>query len=82
MEITAQVKQVKSFELILNGEAVGLFSVASEWKGMIELVNTKGQIVIVSDDSSFIDNLFSGLFDDKESKKFTVVKISPDLVPT
>tara|TARA_R110001599_G_scaffold100770_9_gene258153 strand:+ start:11243 stop:11494 length:252 start_codon:yes stop_codon:yes gene_type:complete len=81
MELDIEITPVEKFDVKINGKSIGEFERKSSWEGFVKLQNMHGQI-IATDDRSFIDNIFSGIFNTENKSNFSVVKITPSLIPT
>lgn len=74
----------KVFSIQIGEKVLPNFRVVSEWEGFNKLVNSSGQVVIVTsvEAEKPFASMFNGLFDNVETQDVILVKASPDLVPT
>ena len=82
MKLEIEITPVEKFEVKIGGEIIGEFTKESSWEGMAKLVSTKGEILVVEDGSNFVDKLFAGILGVEKQSSYTVIKMSPSLVPT
>lgn len=61
MKLTTTLKQVTFSELMVEGESLGMFRTVSEWNGMTELRNQKGEKIIIRTSLAF-EEIFNALF--------------------
>lgn len=81
MEMSVEVIPVKRVEVKFNGISLGEFDNKSSWEGMTKLQNKDG-IIIIDDNETMIDKMFSGMFGNEDKKTHLVLKITPSLIPT
>jgi len=80
MEIKMEAKAVEKLDVTLNGVHVGEFVLSERWEGFIKLTNEKG-VIIAMTNKSFFDELFVNMFLGDKDIEYTILKISPGLIP-
>ncbi len=80
MKLTATIKEVKYFNVVINGHDLGEFKVQSKWEGFVKVVNSKGLIIFYAGDDDLL-GFFGGLFSDRSSDDVNIVSITPSLLP-
>ena len=80
MDIDIEIVPIEKFEVKINGKSIGEFEKKSSWEGFVKLESKHGQI-IAADERSMIDKMFDGILNTEKQSSFTVVKITPDLIP-
>jgi len=81
MKLDIEIVPIEKFEVKINGKSIGEFERKSSWEGFVKLESRNGQI-IASDDRSLVDKMFNGILDSQKQSSFSVVKITPSLIPT
>lgn len=80
-----QAKEVRVYDLTVNGSSLGLFEIASEWEGLKKLESLRSkEVLIVAPDSperysNFMDGLFSQIQGIAIIHNFHIVMASPNL---
>jgi len=82
MELNIEINPIEKFEVKVNGVAIGEFEKDSSWEGFVKMKDKNGAVIIASDERSIVDKMFNGLFDKEKQSEFSVVKITPSLIPT
>lgn len=80
MELNIEITPVEKFEVKINGKSIGEFEKTSSWEGFVKLQSSQGQI-IAADERSMIDKMFDGILNTEKQSSFSVVKITPNLIP-
>lgn len=80
IKLDIEITPVEKFEVKINGTPVGEFECDSSWEGMVKLKNKDG-VIIASDERSLIDKMFSGVITAEKQSSFSVLKITPSLIP-
>ena len=80
MGIDIEIIPIEKFEVKINGKVIGIFDNESSWEGMVKMKNEKG-IIIAKDERSLVDKMFNGLLDSEKQSSFSVLKITPGLIP-
>lgn len=81
MELDIEITPIEKFEVKINGKSIGEFEKKSSWEGFVKLENGQGQI-IATDERSIIDKMFDGILSTEKQSSFSVVKITPNLIPS
>jgi len=81
MELEIEIVPIEKFEVKINGKSIGLFESKSSWEGFVKLQNDAG-VIIASDDRNLVGKMFADIFTKEKKSSFSVVKISPSLIPT
>ena len=79
MEI--EIVPVEKFEVKIGEKVVGEFEKISSWEGFAKLQGKNGTI-IVKDERDFLKSILTDIFGSEKQSSFTVVEISPSLIPT
>lgn len=77
-----QAKEVRVYDLTVNGTSLGLFEIASEWEGLKKLESLRSkEVLIVAPErySNFMDGLFSQIQGIAIIHNFHIVMASPNL---
>lgn len=80
MSLQAEITPIEKFEVKIGGKSIGVFEKDSSWEGMVKLRNRDG-VIIINVDRSDIGKFLSSLIETGETRDFTVIKISPSLLP-
>ena len=78
MEI--EITPIEKFEVKVNGKSIGEFNKTSSWEGFVKLESRQGQI-IAADERTLIDKMFDGVLNSEKQSSFSVIKITPGLIP-
>ena len=80
MSLDIEIVPIENFEVKINGESIGIFEKKSSWEGMVKLQNKDG-IVIANDENDTVGKMLSDIFNIEKQSSFSVVKITPSLIP-
>ena len=81
MKLDIEITPVEKFEIKVNGKIIGEFECESSWEGMVKLKNKDG-VIIAGDERSLVDKMFNGILDSEKQPSFSVLKITPSLIPS
>lgn len=81
MDLEIEIIPVEKFEVKINGQSIGEFEKKDSWEGMVKMQNKDG-VIIANDERSVVDKMFNGVFDSEKQSSFSVMKITPSLIPT
>lgn len=79
------IRRIGAYRVTIDGKDCGVFTEASRWNGMVELRDSEGRSMIVDAPNRAIealDSAFGKILGDESGMEATVVKLSPDLLPT
>ena len=82
MDLEIEIIPVEKFEVKISGKSIGQFEVKSSWEGLVKMEDSDGRVIIASDYRNLVDTMFSDVFGKEKQSSFSVVKISPSLIPT
>lgn len=80
MDLEIEIIPVEKFEVKIKGKSIGEFEKKTSWEGLVKMQSDKG-IIIASDDRNIMEKMFDGLSDAEKQSRFSVVKITPSLIP-
>jgi hypothetical protein len=75
-----EVKKLETMDITLNDIYMGEFTISERWEGMVKLVGEKGVIIAMENDG-FYGDLYASTRGKLTADKYTIVKLSPDLIP-
>ena len=81
MQLNIEINPIEKFEVKINGKSIGEFERESSWEGMVKLRHKQG-VIIASDERSLIDKMFDRALNSERQSSFSVLKITPSLIPT
>lgn len=80
MDMNIEITPVEKYEVKVDGKSIGEFELDSSWEGFVKLKNENG-VIIANDERTLIDKMFDGILRTEEKALFSVLKITPSLIP-